>query len=68
MSLSHSQRPLNVARHFPVRTESEAVHSGVLGLADAHAVNALRRPRDVQNPVSIDDVMDALRRLDGSTH
>jgi hypothetical protein len=70
MSLSRFQHPLDVVHH--PQFEPEVKRSILASWAsDAHAVNgkpALRRPPDVQDPVSIDEVMDALRCLDGSTH
>jgi acetyl esterase/lipase len=70
MSLSHFQNPLDVVHH--PQFEPEVKRSILASWAsDAHAVSgkpALRRPPQVQNPVSIDEVMDALRQLDGTAH
>jgi len=70
MSLSHFQHPLDVVHH--PQFEPEVKRSILASWAsDAHTVDgkpALRRPPDVERPVSIDEVMDALDRLDGSTH
>lgn len=70
MSLSHFQHPLDVVHH--PQFEPEVKRSILASWAsDAHAVKgkpALRRPPNVERPVSIDEVMDALRRLDGSMH
>lgn len=68
MSLSHFQRPLDVVHH--PQFEPEVKRSILASWAsDAHTVDgkpALRRPPDVEHPVSIDEVMDALRRLTGA--
>ena len=70
MSLSHFQHPLDVVHH--PQFEPEVKRSILASWAsDAHAVEgkpALRKPPNVRRPFSVDEVMDALRNLDGIAH
>ena len=66
MSLSHFHHPFDVVRHPQLEPE---VKRAILAswASDACAVEgepALRRPPTLARPVPLDDVMDALRRLD----
>ena len=70
MSLSHFQHPLDVVHHpqFEPKVKRSILASWA---SDAHAVEGqpgLRKPPNVRRPVSLDDVMDARRDLDGSAH
>ena len=67
MSFSHFQHPLDVVRH--PQFEPEVKRSILASWAsDANAVEgkpALRKPPRVRRPFSVDDVLAALRDLDG---
>jgi hypothetical protein len=67
MSLSHFQHPLDIVHH--PQFEPEVKRSILASWAsDAHAVEGkpvLRKPPNVRRPFSVDDVMRALRDLDG---
>lgn len=70
MSLSRFNDPFDVARHPQLEPE---VKRAILAswASDAHAVEnqpALRQPPDVDRPLRYDDVMAALRDLDGTEH
>lgn len=70
MSLSRFKDPFDVARHPQLEPE---VKRAILAswASDAHAVEnqpALRQPPDVDRPLRYDDVMAALRDLDGTEH
>lgn len=67
MSLSHFSHPFDVVHHPQLEPE---VKRAILAswASDACAVEgrpALRQPPDLAHPVPIDDVMSALRSLDG---
>jgi acetyl esterase/lipase len=66
MSLSHFQHPVDVVRH--PNLEPEVKRAIVASWAsDACAVKGaptLRRPPELARPISLDDVMAALRHLD----
>lgn len=69
MSLSDFHGPFDVVRHPQLEPE---VKRAILAswASDAHAVEnqpALRQPPDVDRPFHYDDVMAALRHLDGGT-
>lgn len=66
-SLSHFRRPFDIARHPTLEPE---VKRAILAswASDAAAVEgrpALRRPPGLKKPVPVDDVLAALRSLDG---
>ena len=65
---SHFRHPFDVARHPSLEPE---VKRAILAswASDANAVEsrpALRRPAELGQPVPVDDVLAALRSLDGS--
>lgn len=67
MSLSHFRRPFDIARHPTLEPE---VKRAILAswASDAAAVEdrpALRRPGRRRRPVPFDEVMSALKSLDG---
>lgn len=69
MSLSRFASPFDVVEHPQLEPE---VKRAILAswASDAHAVEdqpALRQPPDVDQPLRYDDVMAALRHLDGGT-
>lgn len=69
MSLSRFGNPFEIAEHPQLEPE---VKRAILAswASDAHAVEnhpALRQPPDVDRPLHFDDVMAALRQLDGGT-
>jgi hypothetical protein len=68
MSLSHFRHPFDVVHHPQLEPE---VKRAILAswASDAHAVEgkpALRQPPELGRALPFDEVMDALRRLDGS--
>ena len=69
MSLSHFQHPFDVVHHPQLEPE---VKRAILAswASDAHAVEgkpALRKPPGLSRPLPFDDVINALRALDGGS-
>ena len=69
MSFSQFHGPFDVVRHPQLEPE---VKRAILAswVSDAHAVEnqpALRQPPEIGRPLRYDDVMAALRDLDGNT-
>lgn len=67
MSFSHFRHPFDIARHPSLEPE---VKRAILAswASDANAVKdrpGLRRPPGATRPVPIDDVMSAMKSLDG---
>jgi hypothetical protein len=69
VSVSHFHDPFDVVRHPQLEPE---VKRAILAswASDAHAVDdqpALRHPPEVAQPIRYDDVISALRDLDGGS-
>lgn len=67
MSLSHFQHPFDVVRHPQLEPEVKRaiLASWASNACAVEGAPALRQPPQLARPIPLDDVMDALRDLDG---